>query len=128
MSEIPNWMSYVYDEVCIENMIDEKGSLLRGDGFDYFAGRFLWIIDPSQDRFQMTEDTRYVVDTETDDVVALVCVNPAEKQRTMAGVLKATREGVVTTISRVRITFQGPPQKTWLKVGYRYQQLVTITL
>jgi len=95
MSEIPDWMSQVYDEVWLENMIDEMGSLRRGDGFDYFAGGFLWIIAPSRDRFQMTEDTRYVVDPETDDVVALVCVNPAENQRTLSGVFKATREGVV---------------------------------
>jgi hypothetical protein len=76
-------------------MIDEFGNFRRGNGFDYFAGGFLWIIPPSQDRFQMTEDTRYVVDPETNDVVALVCVNPAENQRTLSGVFKATREGVL---------------------------------
>jgi hypothetical protein len=94
-SEIPNWMTQVYDEVWLENMIDEMGSLKRGSGFDYFAGGFLWIIPPSRDRFQMTEDTRYVVDPEVGDVVALVCVNPAENQRTLSGVFKATHEGVV---------------------------------
>jgi hypothetical protein len=42
----------------------------------------------------MTEDTRYIVDPETSDVVALVCVNPVGNQRTLSGVFKATREGV----------------------------------
>jgi hypothetical protein len=76
-------------------MINEMGSFRRGTGFDYFAGGFLWIVAPSRDRFQMTEDTRYVVDPETSDVVALVCVNPAENQRSLSGVFKATREGVL---------------------------------
>lgn len=93
--EIPEWMSQVYDEVWLENMINEMGGLRRADGFDYFAGGFLWIIAPSRDRFEMTEDTRYVVDPETEEVVALMCVNPVENQRTLSGVFKATREGVV---------------------------------
>jgi len=95
LSEIPAWITQVYDEGWLENMINEFGGFRRGNGFDYFAGGFLWIIPPSQDRFQMTEDTRYVIDPETKNVVALVCVNPAENQRTLSGVFKATSEGVL---------------------------------
>jgi hypothetical protein len=95
MSEIPAWMTQVYDEDWLETMINEYGGFRRGSGFDYFAGGFLWIVPPSQDRFQMTEDTRYIIDPQTKDVVALVCVNPAENQRTLSGVFKATREGVL---------------------------------
>jgi len=91
---IPEWMTQVYDEDWLESMINEMGGFRRETGFDYFAGGFLWIIAPSRERFEMTEDTRYVVDPETSDVVALVCVNPAENQRTLSGVFKATREGV----------------------------------
>jgi hypothetical protein len=94
LSDIPEWMTQIYDEEWLETMINEMGCFRRGDGFDYWAGGFLWIIPPSRDRFQMTEDTRYVVDPETSDVVALVCVNPVGNQRTLAGVFKATREGV----------------------------------
>ena len=54
------WMTQIYDEDWLENMINEFGGFRRGNGFDYFAGGFLWIVPPSQDRFQMTEDTRYV--------------------------------------------------------------------
>ncbi len=94
-SNIPSWMTQVYDEDWMENMINEMGGFRRGAGFDYFAGGFLWIVAPSRERFQMTEDTRYVVDPETSDVVALVCVNPVENQRSLSGVFKATREGVL---------------------------------
>jgi hypothetical protein len=76
-------------------MINEMGGLRRSGGFDYFAGGFLWIIAPSRDRFEMTEDTRYVIDPETEEVVALMCVNPIGNQRTLSGVFKATRESVV---------------------------------
>jgi hypothetical protein len=95
LSEVPSWMTQVYDEVWLEDMTNEMGSFRRGTGFDYFAGGFLWIIPPSRDRFEITEDTRYVVDPKTTDVVALVCVNPIENQRTLSGVFKATREGVL---------------------------------
>jgi len=95
LAEIPLWVTQVYDEDWLESMINEMGLFRRGGGFDYWAGGFLWIVAPSRDRFQMTEDTRYVVDPETEDIVALVCVNPIGNQRTLAGVFKATREDVI---------------------------------
>jgi hypothetical protein len=94
VSDIPAWITQVYDENWLESMIDEMGSLKRGSGFDYWAGGFLWLVPPSRDRFQMTEDTRYIIDPTAGDVVALVCVNPVGNQRTLSGVFKATREGV----------------------------------
>jgi hypothetical protein len=94
LSDVPAWITQIYDEDWLEGMINEMGCFRRGDGFDYWAGGFLWIIPPSRERFQMTEDTRYIVDPETSDVVALVCVNPVGNQRTLAGVFKATRDGV----------------------------------
>jgi len=92
---IPEWVTQVYDEDWLENMINEMGGFRRAGGFDYWAGGFLWLIPPSRDRFEMTEDTRYIVDPEASDVVALVCVNPVGNQRTLSGVFKATREGVL---------------------------------
>ena len=94
LSEVPYWITQVYDENWLEGMINEMGCFRRDEGFDYWAGGFLWIIPPSRDRFQMTEDTRYIVDPETSDVVALVCVNPVGNQRTLSGVFKATRNGI----------------------------------
>jgi len=94
IGSIPSWITQIYDEEWLENMINEMGSFKRGSGFDYFAGGFLWFLAPSRDRFQMTEDTRYIVDPQTSNIVALVCVNPVENQRSLSGVFKATREGV----------------------------------
>ncbi|MCW4008156.1 MAG: hypothetical protein NWF09_05660 [Candidatus Bathyarchaeota archaeon] len=92
---IPEWITQVYDENWLEAMITEMGNFRRTSGFDYWAGGFLWLIPPSRDRFEITEDTRYIVDPETGDVVALVCVNPVGNQRTLSGVFKATREGIL---------------------------------
>lgn len=94
LSDVPSWITQVYDEAWLEEMINEMGTFSRGGAFDYFAGGFLWIVPPSQDRFEITEDTRYVVDPASTDVVALVCVNPVENQRTLSGVFKATPSGI----------------------------------
>lgn len=94
LHEIPNWITQVYDENWLEDMINEMGGFRRGEGFDYWAGGFLWLIPPSRERFEMTEDTRYIVDPETGDVVALVCANPVGNKRTLSGVFKATRDGI----------------------------------
>lgn len=93
--EVPPWATQKYDEDWLEDMINEMGRFRRSNGFDYWAGGFLWITPPSRERFQMTEDTRYVVDPETKSIVALVCVNPVGNQRTLAGVFKATRQNIV---------------------------------
>ncbi len=94
LQALPDWATQVYDEDWLESMINEWGALRRGESFDYWAGGFLWIIPPSRDRVEMSEDTRYIVDPETGDVVAMVMVNPVASQRTLAGVFKATKEGV----------------------------------
>ncbi len=92
--QIPTWVTQVYDETWLEEMINEMGNFRRGAGFDYWAGGFLWLIPPSRERFEMTEDTRYIVDPETGDVVALICVNPIGNKRTLSGVFKATRGSI----------------------------------
>lgn len=94
LQQIPLWITQVYDENWLEEMINEMGNFRRGEGFDYWAGGFLWLIPPSRERFEMTEDTRYIVDPETGDVVALVCVNPVGNKRTLSGVFKATRSSI----------------------------------
>ena len=92
--QVPTWVTQVYDENWLEEMINEMGNFRRGTGFDYWAGGFLWFIPPSRERFEITEDTRYIVDPETEDVVALVCVNPVGNKRTLSGVFKATRSSI----------------------------------
>ena len=94
LQDVPNWATQVYDEDWMEHMINEWGTFRRSDSFDYWAGGFLWIIPPSRGRVEMSEDTRYIVDPETGDIVAMVMVNPIASQRTLAGVFKATKEGL----------------------------------
>jgi len=94
LSSVPTWVNQVYDEDWMENMINEWGVFRRGTGFDYWAGGFLWIVPPSRERVEMSEDTRYIVDPETEDVTAMVMVNPVANERTLAGVFKATRQGI----------------------------------
>jgi len=94
LQSVPVWATQVYDEDWMEHMINEWGTFRRGESFDYWAGGFLWIIPPSRDRVEMSEDTRYIVDPETGNIVAMVMVNPIASQRTLAGVFKATKEGL----------------------------------
>jgi hypothetical protein len=94
LSSVPTWVMQVYDENWMEYMINEWGGFRRGTGFDYWAGGFLWIVPPSRERVEMSEDTRYIVDPETEDVIAMVMVNPVANERTLAGVFKATRQGI----------------------------------
>jgi len=94
LEEVPPWVTQVYDEDWLEGMINEWGGFRRGEAFDYWAGGFLWFIAPSRERLEMSEDTRYIVDPETGDVIAMVMVHPIASERTLAGVFKATREGI----------------------------------
>jgi len=91
---IYNWATQVYDENWMEHMINEWGHFRRGAAFDYWSGGFLWIVPPSRERVEMSEDTRYIVDPDTDDVIAMVMVHPVASERTLAGVFKATRQGI----------------------------------
>ncbi|MCX8153830.1 MAG: hypothetical protein N3E52_05290 [Candidatus Bathyarchaeota archaeon] len=92
---VPEWITQIYDEEWLEAMITEMGTFRRANGLDYWAGGFLWLIPPSRDRFEITEDTRYIVDPDSNEVVAMVCVNPVGNQRMLSGVFKATREGIL---------------------------------
>jgi len=94
LPEVPSWVTQVYDENWMEHMINEWGGFRRGDAFDYWSGGFLWIVPPSRERVEMSEDTRYIVDPETEDIIAMVMVNPVANERTLAGVFKATRQGI----------------------------------
>jgi len=94
LQSVPSWVTQVYDEDWLEHMIDEWGGFRRGAAFDYWSGGFLWIVPPSRERVEMSEDTRYIIDPETSDVTAMVMVNPIGSERTLAGVFKASRQGI----------------------------------
>lgn len=93
---VPKWMLKPFDEDgFLEAGIRDWGEHKRGDGFDWLAGGLLWVA-PSNDRLQITEDTRYVYDPDTDQVVAMVMVNPIREkgELSLAGAFKATSDGI----------------------------------
>lgn len=92
---IPSWIVQVYDEGWLEGMISNWGGFRRGDhDFDVWAAGLLWIKGPSNARIEMSEDTRFILDPDIGDVSAMVMVCPAGNARTLAGMFKATRDGI----------------------------------
>ncbi len=95
IEETPTWVSQVYSEEWLERQVNRWGAYRRGDGFDLFAGGFLWVVQPSRDRLEMTEDTRYIINPDNGRVEALVAVNPPESTSlTLSGIMRATRDGI----------------------------------
>jgi hypothetical protein len=94
IEETPDWITQAYGEEWLERQISRWGSYRRGDGFDLFAGGLLWFIPPSNDRLEITEDTRYIVNPDTNRVEAFIAVHPVTATRTLAGVFRATKDAV----------------------------------
>ncbi|MBP6914400.1 hypothetical protein KBB74_02810 [Candidatus Parcubacteria bacterium] len=95
-SNIPNWVIEPYDEGnFLEKGITDWGGHKRGNEFDLWAGGFLWI-PPSNDRLAITEDTRYVYDPDTNQIVAMVMVHPIREkgELSLAGAFKVTPKGI----------------------------------
>lgn len=91
---IPSWITQPWDEYWLVDHVSRWGDLRRGDGFDFWAGGFLFFIAPSRDRVVISETPRFIVNPDTNDVDALIFVHPATSDRTLAGVFKATRSGI----------------------------------
>lgn len=94
IEETPSWITQAYAEEWLEREVSRWGEYRRGDGFDLFAGGFLWFIPPSNDRLQMTEDTRYIVNPDSSTVEAFIAVHPMTNDRALAGVFRATQDTV----------------------------------
>ncbi|MFW9786960.1 MAG: hypothetical protein ACFFE1_04760 [Candidatus Thorarchaeota archaeon] len=94
IEETPDWITQAYGEEYLERQISRWGGYRRGDGFDLFAGGLLWFIKPSPDRLEIHEDTRYIVNPDTNRVEAFIAVNPISADRTLAGVFRATKDAV----------------------------------
>jgi len=93
--KIPSWISQIYDEGWLEGMIGDWGGFKRADhDFDVWAGGFLWMTTPSNNRVEMSEDTRFIVDPDTQEVIALVLVHPVGNDKALAGLFKATPTGI----------------------------------
>ncbi len=95
IEETPNWITQAYSEEWLERQVNRWGGYRRDDGFDLFAGGFLWMIPPSNDRLIMTEDTRYIVNPDTNRVEAMIAVHPpGASSLTLSGMLRGTKDGV----------------------------------
>jgi len=94
IEETPNWITQAYAEEWLERQISRWGGYRRGDGFDLFAGGFLWVIAPSNDRLEIHEDTRYIINPDSGMVEAFIAVHPVEAGSTLAGVFRATQTEV----------------------------------
>ncbi|MCK5266430.1 MAG: hypothetical protein KAR03_12545 [Candidatus Thorarchaeota archaeon] len=94
IANTPDWITQAYAEEWLERQISRWGGYRRGDGFDLFAGGLLWFIPPSNDRLEIHEDTRYIINPDTDRVEAFIAVHPVGATRTLAGVFRATKDAV----------------------------------
>ncbi len=94
IEETPDWITQAYGEEWLERQISRWGGYRRGDGFDLFAGGLLWFIPPSNDRLEIHEDTRYIINPDTDRIEAFIAVHPVTATRTLAGVFRATKDAV----------------------------------
>lgn len=94
IEETPDWITQAYGEEYLERQISRWGAYRRGDGFDLFAGGLLWFVAPSNDRLEINEDTRYIVNPDSHHVEAFIAVHPVTASRTLAGVFRATKNAV----------------------------------
>ena len=94
IEETPDWVTQAYGEEYLERQISRWGGYRRGDGFDLFAGGFLWLIPPSNNRLEIHEDTRYIINPDTNKVEAFIAMNPVTATRTLAGVFRATKDAI----------------------------------
>ncbi len=95
-TNMPSWVIEPYPEnTFLEEGITDWGGHKRGNDFDLFAGGFLWI-EPSNDRLAITEDTRYIYDPDTNQIVAMVMVHPIRDhgEMSLAGAFKVTPKGI----------------------------------
>ncbi len=90
IEETPEWITQTYSEEWLERQITRWGGYRRGDGFDLFAGGFLWFVAPSSDRLQIHEDTRYIINPDSGRIEAFIAVHPVTSPSTLAGVFRAT--------------------------------------
>jgi hypothetical protein len=94
IADTPSWVTQAYGEEWLERQITRWGSFRRGSGFDLFSGGLLWFIPPSNDRLEITEDTRYILNPDTSKIEAFIAVNPVNAPNTLAGVFRATQNEV----------------------------------
>ncbi len=92
--DVPEFIERIFSEQFLERDIARWGDYRRDGGFDLFAGGFLWVIPPSRERVEISEDLRYILDPDTNEIDAMVAVHPVSSEKTLAGVFKISRSNV----------------------------------
>jgi len=96
IDQVPSYMAKPYDEEFLERGIKDRGGYNRGGSYDFWAGGFFWI-SPSNDRTDISEDTRVVYDPDTKQPVAMVMVHPIREnggRLSLAGTYVADSKGI----------------------------------
>lgn len=93
VEDVPDWLPRAYSEDWLERQIDRWGAARRDNGFDFWAGGFL-LIPPSNDRLEMSEDVRYILNPDTMNIDAMVVANPKSAELTCAGVFRGTTDEI----------------------------------
>jgi hypothetical protein len=92
---IPDWVTQRYDEGWLEGMISAWGGHRRGnDFFDVWASGLGPFASASPDRVEISDDTRWIIDPDTNRITALVAVDYIGSAQTMAGMFKTTDTGI----------------------------------
>jgi len=93
-ADAPDWIPQICDEDLIESIVSNIGQYYRNGTIDFFARGFL-TIPASMDRLEMSEDTRYIINPDTMRVEAFIHVHPLGNDRTLAGIFRISKEGIV---------------------------------
>lgn len=93
IEDVPDWLPRAYSEDWLERQIDKWGATRRDKGFDILAGGLLWI-PPSNDRLEMSEDVRYILNPDTMNIDAMVVANPKVAVLSCAGVFRGTTDEI----------------------------------
>lgn len=94
INDAPDWLPRAYSEDWLERQVDRWGSHRRGAIFDFWAGGILWV-PPSNDRLEMSEDVRYILNPDSMKIEALVVAHPIVAELSLKGVFRGTATGVV---------------------------------
>jgi hypothetical protein len=94
IEDAPDWLPRAYSEDWLETMVDWWGGYRRGSTFDLLAGGFIWI-PPSNDRLEMSEDVRYILNPDTMKVEALVMAHPVVAELSLKGMFRGTTDAVM---------------------------------
>ena len=96
-SSLPKYVSQVYSEWFLEMTLNSWGNkrdTTSPNNVSMFAG-WNFLRQPSLDRFEMSEDTRYIVNPDdNNEVISIITTNPKTLPNTLHGIFITNRTGL----------------------------------